>query len=318
VAHLPGSWTLSHRALLVSGALTAILLILIVGAHGIGGTAAAVGAGLGALVCARPALTLRPGQALALTVPAAMVGTVAVGLRGQPLAAASFVALCALLVAPASVVADSILASVPSVAVVLVAAPGDYRPVPIAAWMLVGGIVTVALGALAGRPGQEPRRIPAALAWRHAVVMAAATWPVVLLVTTIGRGHGYWIALTLTVVLRPFDDDTMRTSTQRIAGTIGGALLALVLTGLLPMWALVVFLAGCLILTVGYMLVGEYAQYVVFMTASIVLVGSAGDPGGLAARRVLDTVLGALLAAGTAMLVARWDRWGAHRPGGTG
>ena len=59
--------------------------------------------------------------------------------------------------------------------------------------------------------------------------MAVAVGAVVYLVGAWDIPHGYWMALTLTVVLRPFDDQTRRKSLQRVVGTIGGVVLSLLL-----------------------------------------------------------------------------------------
>ncbi len=299
-----GPWGVPGRSLLLSAVVTVAMVAPIVIAYLAGGTPAALALGLGALVSLRSAVTLRPLQALALAVPAAMAGAVAIGLRGQPVAAACFVALCCLLVAPAMTLQDGLMAAVPTAAAVLVLVPGDLDSGRTAIWMLIGGALVVGLATRLPRSapvaGVEARR-----AWRHAAVMAVSVGAVVYLVAWWQVPHGYWVALTLTVVLRPFDDQTMSKAGQRVLGTIAGALLALVAATLLPLWALLALLAVSTVLSLAYAIGQDYTRQVMFMTPAVVLLGSAGSsPGLIASERALATVAGALLAAAIALGLA--------------
>lgn len=304
-----GAWAVPGRTLLLSAVATVVFVAPISGAYLLAGVPAALGLAMGILAAIRPAVTLRPLHALALAVPAGMAGAVAVGLRGQPVAAACFVALCCLLVAPAGILQEGLMGAVPTIAAVLVLVPGDFQPGPTALWMLVGGVLVVAVATRLPRsapaPGVEPKR-----AWRHAAVMALSVGAVVYLVDLLAVPHGYWMALTLTVVLRPFDDQTMKRSIQRVLGTIAGALLALAAAVLLPLWALLALLAISTVLSIAYALGRDYTRQVMFMTPAVVLVGSAGgNPGLIASERALATLAGALLAAAIALGLARFENW---------
>ena len=302
-----GSWAVPRRVLLLCVVATVVLVAPLAGTYLLAGVPAALGLGMGYLASVRAALNLRPLHALALTVPAAMAGAVAVALRGQPLAAAFFVALCCLLVAPANTLVDALLAGVPTAAAVLVSVPGDFRPWPTAVLMLAGGLVVVGLASRLGHAPSSPAAVPSPLAWRHAIVMAVAVGAVVFLVQLLEWPHGYWVALTLTVVLRPFDDQTRALARQRVLGTVGGVLLALLLATLLPVAVVAVALATCLVLTLAYTMVGDHARQVVFLTPSVVLLGSTGSAGAIAAERALYTVAGALVAVGIALALTSWD-----------
>lgn len=302
-----GAWGLPGRDLLLSSVVTVVMVAPIVVAYLVGGTSAALAIGLGLLASLRPAVSLSPLPALALAVPAAMAGVVAIALRGQPLAAACFVALCCLLVAPAGMLQDGLLAGVPMAAAVLVLVPGDLDPGRTGIWMLIGGALVVGVATRMPRSAQaagvEQRR-----AWRHAAVMALSVGAVVYLVALWQVPHGYWVALTLTLVLRPFDDQTMTKAGQRVLGTIAGALLALVAAALLPIWALLVLLAASTVLSVAYAIAQDYTRQVMFLTPAVVLLGSAaGSPGLIASERALATLIGALLAAGIALTLAGYE-----------
>lgn len=307
-----GAWALPARTLLLSAVVTVVLVAAIVVGYIAGGTQGALALGMGILASVRPAISLRPLQSLALVVPTAMAGAVAVALRGQPLAAAFFVALCCLLVAPAGVLQDGLLGMVPTVVAVIVLVPGDFQPSRTAIWMLFGGVLAV------GVATRLPRVAPAAgiephLAWRHAAVMAVAVGAVVYLVGLFDLPHGYWVALTLTAVLRPFDDQTMKRSSERVLGTIAGALLALLAAIVLPLWALLVLLVASTVLSTAYALAKDYTRQVLFMTPAVVLLGSAGHPFEIASERALATLAGALLAAAIALGLATFENRQAGR-----
>ncbi len=301
-----GAWAVPRQALVLSVVATVVLISAIVVAYLAGGTQGALAIGMGILASLRPALSLRPLHSFALAVPTAMAGGVAVALRGQPLAAAFFVVLCCLLIAPAGMLQDGLLAMVPTVVAVLVLVPGEFQPGRTAIWMMFGGALVVALATRLPRnplvPGVEQR-----LAWRHAAVMAVAVGTVVYLAGLFELPHGYWVALTLTAVLRPFDEQTMRRSSERVLGTIGGALLALVATLVLPLWALLVLLVVTTVLSTSYAITRDYTRQVLFMTPAVVLLGSAGHPFQIASGRALATFAGALLAAAIALGLATFE-----------
>lgn len=307
MAGVLASWAVPRRVLLLCTIATVVLLAPLVAGYLLAGLPIALGLGMGYLACVRAALSLRPLHAIGLAVPAAMAGAVAVALRGQPLVAAFFVALCCLLVAPANTLVDSLMAGVPSAAAVLVAVPGDYQPVPTAVSMLLGGLIVVGLATRLDGARAPSTAVAAPLAWRHAIVMAIAVGVVVYVLQVLAWPHGYWVALTLTVVLRPDPGQTQVRSWQRVVGTVAGVVLALVMAALLPLPVIAAALTVCFVLTLAYTMLQDYARQAVFMTPAIVLLGSAASPGAIAAERALYTAAGALLAVGIAIGVSWLD-----------
>ncbi len=301
--------------LLLSAALSVLLLIPLAGGYLLAGVPAALGIGMGYVVLLRPALTLPARRVGLLVLAAGLVASVAVALRGQPLAAAAFVALCCLAVAPVNRTGEGMLAGLPTAASVLVAVPGDFDPAAMAGWAVLGGGIAVLVAARVPKatplPGLDRDR-----AQRHAVVMAAAAGLVTYLVLALHVPHGYWVALTLTVVLRPFDDQTRTKAWERLVGTFGGIVLAVLLAALLPLWAIAVALTACLVLMTAYALRGDYTRQVLFLTPSVVLLGTPGDLGLVAADRALATVTGAVLAALIAMVMVIVDSRTAGRQEG--
>jgi hypothetical protein len=308
MAAVLGGWAVPRRVLLLCTVAAAVLLAPLAGAYLSGGVPAALAMAMAYIACARPALTLRPSRALSLAVPAAMAGAVAVAVRGQPVAAACLVALCCLLVTPASIVADALMAGVPGTAAVLVLVPGTYDSTTVALWMLLGGAVMVLLGSRLPVRGKKAEGLPAARAWRHGIVMAVAVGLTVWLVALLDWPHGYWLALTLTLVLRPFDDQTLKKSWQRVLGTVGGVLLALALATVLPLWGVVLAVGACQVLSLAYTVQADYARQVALLTPTVVLLGSSGSPDAVAAERALYTIVGALVAVAISLALARYDR----------
>jgi uncharacterized membrane protein YccC len=133
---------------------------------------------------------------------------------------------------------------------------------------------------------------------RHALRLAATA--TVGLAIGLG-GHlikGYWITLTIAVVLRPFAAATLDRALLRVAGTVLGAVLTAVLvsqvTGRLPLIVAMFVLA---VLAFSLMPL-NYGLGVVFLTPLIITLISLSDPGGwtLAAHRIVNTLIGGALA----------------------
>ena len=270
-------WAVPRQVLQVSALVTLVLLVAFVVALRLGGVPAAIGVGMGFVALTRPTLSLPPTRAAAFAVPAAMTGAVAVALRGQPLASAFFVALVCLTVAPAGELHEALMVGLATAVAMLSSAPGTFDPLTTAAWMLVGGLTLLGLALALKLPPAEAKPIPPPLVWRHAVVMAASVGVVVYLVQVLQIPHGYWMAATLTVVLRPVLGETTRAVRERVIGTVAGALLALVLADALPRWAVVAALGACTLLMIAYTTLGEQAKQVVFLTPTAILMAPAGS-----------------------------------------
>ncbi len=310
-----GTWTIPRPVLVGALKIAVILIAPLILAYAVGGAVAALAVTMGYTGSLTPALRLRPAYSLALTVPAAMTGVVASGISGQALPAACFVALACLLVAPANIVANGLLAGIPTIAAVYATLPTGPDPVQVGAWMLAGGAFVVLTASLTGlRRPAEPAGVQPWTAWAHAVAMAVVVGVIVLVLGLVDVPHGYWIAMTMTVVLRPYGRETRTVARQRVGGTTLGAALALALSLLLPPWAAILVGAGLLVLVVANALLGRYAQQVTFLTPLIVLLGSAGaqDAVGVAVERVAATVLGAALASAIALALWRVDQARQH------
>ncbi|GAA1509177.1 YhjD/YihY/BrkB family envelope integrity protein [Nocardioides humi] len=211
--------------------------------------------------------------------------------------------------APASLRSAGIAALLPVAAAIGVSVPLDGGGAALAGWTVAGGALVVAVGQVAGL-GAPPQPVTSAVAWRHAVVAAVAVGGATLLTTEREVGHGYWLVLTLAVVLRPVRDETVAGARDRAAGTILGIAAAVAVVLLLPPAAAVALAVACVVVANAWALVGNLRRQALFTTPAVVLMSSSGVASaalGLAAERLVLTLLGALLAAAAAVVLARWD-----------
>lgn len=313
-----GSWAIPRPVLRLAVVVALALLAPLVAAFATAGATAALSMSLGYTVTVSGAMYLPMRYASCLAVPGALAAVVAASVSGQAVPAACFAALACLLVAPADQVGKGLLAGIPTVCAVLVGLPVQAEPAKIGIWTLVGGVVAVVvLGRLPRTSRAEA--VPARIAWRHAVVMALAVGLVTGLVTVLEVPHGYWLGMTLTVILRPFGAETQAKVRERVSGTVGGALLALALAFLLPGWAVLAAVALLMVPMVAYTALGRYALFVVCITPIVVLLGSGGSEGA-AAQAALDrvalTLVAALIATALAVALARADRVDSADPTG--
>jgi len=143
------------------------------------------------------------------------------------------------------------------------------------------------------------------LAMRHALRVAIVTAVAVLVTRLLHLPRGYWVTLTVIIILQPYAGATLLKGLQRVLGTVAGALLAVALVAVVrdPRGLLVVifvFAAIC----VAFLRV-NYLIYSIFLTPTFVLLAemSAGD-WHLAEIRVLNTLIGGALG-----LAGSWLLW---------
>jgi len=143
------------------------------------------------------------------------------------------------------------------------------------------------------------------LAMRHALRVAIVTAVAVLVTRVLNLPRGYWVTITVLIILQPFAGATLIKTLQRVVGTVAGALLTASLVALVhdPRGLLVVvfvFAAVC----VAFLRV-NYLIYSIFLTPTFVLLAemSAGD-WHLAQLRALNTIIGGALG-----LAGAWFLW---------
>ncbi|MDQ1361859.1 MAG: hypothetical protein QOJ44_2236 [Acidimicrobiaceae bacterium] len=149
---------------------------------------------------------------------------------------------------------------------------------------------------------------PSSAIFRHAMRYGTATAIGVSVALAFQLTKGYWIPLTVAVVLRPFTAATFERTLLRVAGTIaGGIIAAAVVSGVHGSVASVVLLFAFSALAFS-LLPLNYGLAIVFLTPTVIVLVSAGAPNNweVAAHRVVNTLIGAAIALAVAYLL--WPR----------
>lgn len=162
-------------------------------------------------------------------------------------------------------------------------------------------------GAPAGRPRGSLRRAlqplrdaldTQSVVGRHALRYALVTAAAVAIDSWRGAPFGYWIPLTVTVVLKPYAGTTLTRAGQRVGGTVAGATVGvLLLLALTPTLARVAVVSAAFFASLAVMPL-NYGLVVFFLSIGLVpfeaILGKAGGAIGL--LRVVDTCIGGALA----------------------
>jgi uncharacterized membrane protein YccC len=143
------------------------------------------------------------------------------------------------------------------------------------------------------------------VAFRHALRYATVTTVGVLVFRGLSLPRGYWVALTIAVILKPYAGVTFQRTLLRVGGTILGALLAVAITATVTNEWVAALLTIPLALVAFSFLPLNYGLWVVFFTPLVILLTEVGHPGQwtLAGWRVVDTLIGAALALGGSYLL---------------
>ena len=132
---------------------------------------------------------------------------------------------------------------------------------------------------------------------RHAARLGISAAIAVLATRALNLQRGYWVTLTVIIVLQPFTPETLKKGMQRIAGTLAGGILAAVVVYFVRDEAFLFALATILAAASVAVLQLNYALYAFFLTPTFVLLAevSAGDFH-LAKLRMMNTVIGGTIA----------------------
>ena len=146
---------------------------------------------------------------------------------------------------------------------------------------------------------------PDSLTLRHALRVAITVGVAVALTHVLTLGRGYWLTLTVLIVMQPQTGATLLKVVQRVLGTVVGAAITALIVSLLPSPTAILVLIVVLIVVCVSLLPVNYFLYSVALTPTFVLLAelSAGD-WHLAGLRVENTLLGGALA-----LVGSWLLW---------
>ena len=144
----------------------------------------------------------------------------------------------------------------------------------------------------------------------HAMRLAAGGAAGLAIATQLLPGHGYWLAITLVIVLTPHMQTTRRSAWLRLAGSVAGAATAALLSladvppGIMA-WLTPLFLAAAY----GTRMRGRMGIFAFFLTLTVVYFSWLEHPLGsslaFAVLRGIDTLLGCALAIALVLLSPR-------------
>jgi uncharacterized membrane protein YccC len=172
---------------------------------------------------------------------------------------------------------------------------------PWAGWRSNAGSALSNLTAAAGTSAE---------AGRHALRLAVVAGVGEVVAQATGLPHGYWIVLTILIVLRPDYASTIYRGVQRAAGTVLGAGLGLATALLLHAGPAVLVAAVGVTMTVAYAVFAvNYLLFAVFLTDFVVtllaLLGQTAEQTVVA--RLIGTGIGAALALAGYLVWPSWE-----------
>ncbi|MBV9494250.1 MAG: FUSC family protein [Acidobacteria bacterium] len=146
---------------------------------------------------------------------------------------------------------------------------------------------------------------------RHALRVALASAAAVAITAGMHIERGYWLTLSVIIVLQPYTSSTFQKGLQRVGGTVGGGLIAALLLALVhshaQMIALIFIGAACTVALLPL----NYTLYSLFLTPTFILLAEVNATDWhLVWLRVGNTFAGAALA-----YLAAWLLWPASERG---
>jgi hypothetical protein len=274
------------------------------------GPTAVVGVVLGFVAGVPAAILAIPRRWLVASGAVSALGAVAGTAAGDSWAAVVLVLLAGLVQAPVNRVAPGALALLPVVVAIAAGPAPRDAPWHLGLWVAVG-LVTIAMTAVALRLGLPPRPVPQPTARRYAVALALVGAGTLAVAHLADMPHGYWMVITAVAVLRPFPHESTRSAVDRLAGTVAGLVVAVVIAALLPTGVALLAAAGCLLLAVAWAASGDQRRSTAYAVPVVVLTASSGlgQEVTIAVERLLLTVAGIVVAV-TAALVLHRDHAG--------
>ena len=138
---------------------------------------------------------------------------------------------------------------------------------------------------------------PSSLWFRYALRFSVAVGVGLAVGRFLGLDKGYWVLITIAVVVKPQLSLSTTSTVHRVAGTLLGALLGILLIIALPSaWGLIAALFVLAVIGISLARV-NYGLAVVFITPMVLVLLNVADPGDwqVADIRVVNTLLGATI-----------------------
>jgi uncharacterized membrane protein YccC len=178
-----------------------------------------------------------------------------------------------------------------------------------AAWSIAGGLIGLVVLRLM-KVDAEALPMPERHAWRHAIALAVACGITLWAALEWDVPQGYWIPVTLLVALRPLPEERDDILSDRLWGTLIGAVVALGAAFLLSPSLTQIVALLFLGLVAGYGVARNYLMQTACLTPMLMLFATAGDDVRtleFTAQRVLFTVVGVIIGAAVIAALAVWD-----------
>lgn len=151
---------------------------------------------------------------------------------------------------------------------------------------------------------------PDSVVLQHALRVGLVTALAVLITTLLHLDHGYWVTLTAVVILQPYVGATRQKALQRVVGTIIGGMVAAGLSALFGGTAIVIVLIFAFTSLCIAFLPVNYGAYSIFGTPAFVLLAESSIGNWhLAGTRVINTMIGGVLALLGSRLLWPVDEW---------
>lgn len=150
-----------------------------------------------------------------------------------------------------------------------------------------------------------------ALIFRHALRMGVFMALGVLLYLALNPDHGYWITLTILVILKPDFGGTIERTYYRVLGTVVGGILGALLAATIHFDPLLYLLMAILGVLAFSQLPNNYGLFVILLTPFVILLIDLSQPGNweIAGIRILNTLIGGIMAlVATYLFLPGWQR----------
>ena len=135
--------------------------------------------------------------------------------------------------------------------------------------------------------------------FRHSVRISLAALSAYIITLFLPFGHGYWVLLTVVVIMKPAYSLSKQRNIERLIGTIAGALLGIGILYLVKNERALLVILSFLMLGAYSFIRKKYLVSVVLMTTYLLLMFHLLEPEGfrsILTDRVIDTAIGSVLA----------------------
>ena len=286
MVHRPAEGTLKFAVILL---LAVMIPAQIVGFLAGTDAAMAVGIAAGFTMAVTPFATTK--QALGSAVLAAALAAAASLADDTAWAVAALMLVSAVLLGLTNQHSAGLMTLAPAIVIIFGPSALDMSPAASFGYVLLGGILGwIVIRAFKFQAEANP--VPQGVAWRHAIVLGVLSAVAVYWALANNVSHGYWVAVTLVVALRPL-------------------LLSFVVIVWAPVWLALIVAAICLVLLATYSMGGSYFMQTLFLTPMLLIFATIGDEQqGITytSERVFYTIVGVGVGVIAAWVLDRWDR----------